>query len=63
MDAGGDFPGLFGVGPDNIGGTADDVDYDFGEDDVLPGRGLHRHRGHAEHHGLGPDQGQGEMTR
>ena len=32
MDSGGNFPGLFGVGPDNIGGTADDVDYDFGDD-------------------------------
>jgi hypothetical protein len=40
MDAGGNFPGLFGVGPDNIGGTADDVDYDFGEDTLFPAEGL-----------------------
>ncbi|MFD0576856.1 PPC domain-containing protein [Dactylosporangium darangshiense] len=40
MDAGGAFPGLFGVGPDNIGGTADDVDYDFGEDVYTPDEGL-----------------------
>jgi hypothetical protein len=40
MDAGGAFPGLFGVGPDNIGGTADDVDYDFGDDEYTPDEGL-----------------------
>jgi hypothetical protein len=40
MDAGGAFPGLFGVGPDNVGGTADDVDYDFGEDVYTPDEGL-----------------------
>jgi len=40
MDAGGNFPGLFGVGPDNIGGTADDVDYDFGEDEYDPNEGF-----------------------
>ncbi|GAA2379997.1 pre-peptidase C-terminal domain-containing protein [Dactylosporangium salmoneum] len=40
MDAGGAFPGLFGVGPDNIGGTADDADYDFGEDVYTPDEGL-----------------------
>ena len=40
MDAGGNFPGLFGVGPDNIGGTADDVDYDFGEDAYDPNEGF-----------------------
>jgi hypothetical protein len=32
MDAGGNFPVLFGVGPDGIGGTADDIDVDLGED-------------------------------
>jgi hypothetical protein len=33
MDAGGTaFGNLFGVGPDGIGGTADDVDVDFGDD-------------------------------
>jgi hypothetical protein len=40
MDAGGAFPGLFGVGPDNIGGTADDVDYDFGHDVYYPAEGF-----------------------
>ncbi|MFI5910013.1 hypothetical protein [Dactylosporangium sp. NPDC051541] len=40
MDAGGAFPGLFGVGPDNVGGTADDFDYDFGEDVYTPDEGL-----------------------
>jgi hypothetical protein len=40
MDAGGNFPGLFGVGPDRIGGTADDVDYDFGHDVFFPSEGL-----------------------
>jgi hypothetical protein len=33
MDAGGEnFGTLYGVGPDGIGGTADDVDVDFGDD-------------------------------
>ncbi len=32
MDSAGGFPTLFGVGPDGVGGTADDVDVDFGED-------------------------------
>jgi hypothetical protein len=33
MDAGGgDFGRMFGVGPDRIGGTADDTDVDFGQD-------------------------------
>ncbi len=27
---------LFGVGPDGVGGTADDVDVDFGEDTYNP---------------------------
>jgi len=40
MDAGGAFPGLFGVGPDNIGGTADDFDYDFGNDEFTPDEGF-----------------------
>lgn len=33
MDAGGNFPLMFGVGPDGVGGTADDDDVAFGEDD------------------------------
>jgi hypothetical protein len=32
MDAGGNFPQLFGVGPDKVGGTADDRDVDFVQD-------------------------------
>lgn len=40
MDAGGAFPGLFGVGPDGIGGTADDVDYDYGDDTFFPNEGF-----------------------
>ena len=33
MDAGGaNFQNLVGVGPDNVGGTADDLDVDFGDD-------------------------------
>ena len=30
MDQGGNFPLLYGVGPDRVGGTADDPDVDFG---------------------------------
>ncbi|MBM2620158.1 pre-peptidase C-terminal domain-containing protein [Actinoplanes sp. LDG1-06] len=41
MDAGGTgFGTLFGVGPDNIGGTADDVDVDFGDSTFLPAEGF-----------------------
>jgi hypothetical protein len=40
MDQGGNFPLLFGVGPDGIGGTADDVDVDFGEDTYNPNEGF-----------------------
>lgn len=43
MDAGGtaeSFPSLFGVGPDGIGGTADDIDVDFGEDVYSPFEGF-----------------------
>ncbi len=40
MDQGGNFPLLYGVGPDGIGGTADDVDVDFGEDTYNPGEGF-----------------------
>jgi len=37
MDSGGEnFGVLFGVGPDGIGGTADDVDVDFGDDAFSP---------------------------
>lgn len=39
MDQGGEFEGLFGVGPDGIGGTADDIDVDFGEDVFVPNEG------------------------
>jgi hypothetical protein len=41
QDAGGaNFQNLFGVGPDNIGGTADDVDVDFGDDAFSPAEGF-----------------------
>ena len=41
MDAGGvGFGRLFGVGPDGIGGTADDVDVDFGDDAFMPTEGF-----------------------
>ncbi|MBU2664265.1 PPC domain-containing protein [Actinoplanes bogorensis] len=41
MDAGGTgFGTLFGVGPDNVGGTADDIDVDFGDSTFLPAEGF-----------------------
>jgi hypothetical protein len=40
MDQGGNFPVMYGVGPDQVGGTADDVDVDFGEDVFNPGEGF-----------------------
>jgi hypothetical protein len=40
MDQGGNFGPMFGVGPDNVGGTADDVDVDFGDDTLNPGEGF-----------------------
>lgn len=41
MDAGGEgFDRLFGVGPDGVGGTADDVDVDFGVDAFSPFEGF-----------------------
>ena len=40
MDQGGNPRLLFGVGPDNVGGTADDVDVDFGEDVYNPNEGF-----------------------
>ena len=41
MDSGGaTFDVLFGVGPDGIGGTADDADVDFGEDRFSPAEGF-----------------------
>jgi hypothetical protein len=36
MDQGGNFPVLYGVGPDGIGGSADDIDVDFNEDTLNP---------------------------
>jgi hypothetical protein len=36
MDQGGNYPLLYGVGDDGVGGTADDPDVDFGEDDYNP---------------------------
>ena len=41
MDSGGaNFQNLFGVGPDNVGGTADDADVDFGDDVFSPAEGF-----------------------
>ncbi len=40
MDQGGNFAAMFGVGPDGIGGTADDSDVDFGENVFNPGEGF-----------------------
>jgi hypothetical protein len=40
MDQGGNFPLLYAVGPDGVGGTADDPDVDFGEDTLNPNEGL-----------------------
>jgi hypothetical protein len=40
MDQGGNFPLLYGVGPDGVGGTADDPDVDFGEDTLNPNEGF-----------------------
>jgi hypothetical protein len=40
MDSGGNFPLLFGVGEDGVGGTADDPDVDFGEDVYNPEEGF-----------------------
>jgi hypothetical protein len=40
MDQGGNFPLLYGVGPDGVGGTADDPDVDFGEDVLNPNEGF-----------------------
>ncbi|MGN9906926.1 PPC domain-containing protein [Phytohabitans sp. LJ34] len=40
MDQGGNFPVMFAVGPDNVGGTEDDTDVDFGEDVFNPGEGF-----------------------
>ena len=31
---------LFGVGPDGVGGTADDTDVDFGDDAFSPAEGF-----------------------
>jgi hypothetical protein len=36
MDQGGNAEQMFGVGPDGVGGTADDVDVDFGHDILNP---------------------------
>jgi hypothetical protein len=40
MDQGGNYPVLFGVGPDGVGGTADDPDVDFGVDRLNPFEGF-----------------------
>jgi len=40
MDQGGNFPLLYGVGSDGVGGTADDPDVDFGDDTFNPFEGF-----------------------
>ncbi|HST84797.1 MAG TPA: hypothetical protein VLL08_23870 [Kineosporiaceae bacterium] len=40
MDQGGNFPLLYAVGPDGVGGTADDPDVDFGADTLNPYEGF-----------------------
>jgi hypothetical protein len=40
MDQGGNFPLMFAVGPDGVGGTADDTDVDYGEDLFNPNEGF-----------------------
>jgi hypothetical protein len=40
QDQGGNFPPLYGVGPDGVGGTADDPDVDFGHDTFNPNEGF-----------------------
>ncbi len=40
MDQGGNFPLLYGVGEDGVGGTADDPDVDFGVDTYNPFEGF-----------------------
>ncbi|WP_330270520.1 hypothetical protein OG205_25075 [Lentzea sp. NBC_00516] len=40
MDQGGNPKGMFGVGPDAVGGTADDIDVDFHEDVLNPNEGF-----------------------
>ncbi|HET6562260.1 MAG TPA: PPC domain-containing protein [Marmoricola sp.] len=40
MDQGGNFPLLYGVGADGVGGTADDPDVDFGVDTFNPSEGF-----------------------
>jgi hypothetical protein len=40
MDQGGNFPVLYGVGRDRVGGTVDDADVDFGEDVFHPDEGF-----------------------
>jgi hypothetical protein len=40
MDQGGNAEQMFGVGPDGVGGSADDVDVDFGDDTINPSEGF-----------------------
>jgi hypothetical protein len=40
MDQGGNFPLLYGVGPDGVGGTSDDPDVNFGIDTYNPNEGF-----------------------
>lgn len=40
MDQGGNFAGTFGIGPDGVFGSDDDVDVDFGADVYVPNEGF-----------------------
>ena len=53
MDQGGNFPLLYGVGDDGIGGTADDPDVDFGDDTYNPNEGFTGPGEHPQQQRLG----------
>ncbi|MFC0110779.1 PPC domain-containing protein [Kibdelosporangium aridum] len=59
MDQGGNPTLMFGVGPDKIGGTADDVDVDFVEDVLNPNEGFSGHEDTLNRSGWGFSRGRG----
>jgi hypothetical protein len=59
MDAGGtSFDDLYGVGPDGVGGTADDPDVDYGEDGYIPEEGFTGLEDTLNNSAWGPSLGQ-----
>ncbi|MCE7002793.1 hypothetical protein LWC34_08110 [Kibdelosporangium philippinense] len=50
---------MFGVGPDKIGGTADDVDVDFVEDVLNPNEGFSGFEDTLNRSGWGLSRGRG----